>query len=60
MPDTLRRAGRALVVLALAAVAAGCGPRSVALYEKVMGSPSYRQVTESATRTREVHDGLDT
>ncbi|HWS16127.1 MAG TPA: hypothetical protein VN450_08060 [Candidatus Methylomirabilis sp.] len=59
MPDTLRRAARALVFLALAA-AAGCGPRSVALYEKVMGSPSYRQVTESATRTREVHDGLDT
>ncbi|OGP78026.1 MAG: hypothetical protein A2Z26_05615, partial [Deltaproteobacteria bacterium RBG_16_66_15] len=58
MPDTLRRA--ALAVLVLATVAAGCGPRSVALYEKVMGSPSYRQVTESATRTREVHDGLDT
>jgi hypothetical protein len=62
MPDTLRRGARALVpaVLALAAVAAGCGPRSVALYEKVMGSPSYGKVTESATRTREVHDGLDT
>ncbi len=60
MPDACRRAARAMVVLALAAVAAGCGPRSVALYEKVMGSPSYRQVTESATRTREVHDGLDT
>ncbi len=49
-----------LAVLALAAIAAGCGPRSVALYEKVMGSPSYGRVTESATRTREVHDGLDT
>jgi len=62
MPDILRRGARALVpaVLALAAVAAGCGPRSVALYEKVMGSPSYGKVTESATRTREVHDGLDT
>lgn len=60
MPDAYRRAARAMVVLALAAAAAGCGPRSVALYEKVMGSPSYRQVTESATRTREVHDGLDT
>jgi hypothetical protein len=60
MPDTLRRAARAIAVLVLAAATAGCGPRSVALYEKVMGSPSYRQVTESATRTREVHDGLDT
>src|SRR5512140_2116138 len=49
-----------LTVLVLAAVAAGCGPRSVALYEKVMGSPSYGRVTESATRTRAVHDGLDT
>lgn len=60
MPDAFRRAARAVAFLVLAAAAAGCGPRSVALYEKVMGSPSYRQVTESATRTREVHDGLDT
>ncbi len=60
MPDALRRGARALAFLALAAVAAGCGPRTVALYEKVMGSPSYGKVTESATRTREVHDGLDT
>ena len=58
MADTARRAFRAAAVLVLAATATGCGPRSVALYEKVMGSPSYRQVTESATRTREVHDGL--
>jgi hypothetical protein len=60
MADTARRASWAAVLLALAALAAGCGPRSVALYEKVMGSPSYGRVTESATRTREVHDGLDT
>ena len=63
MADAARRASWAAAVLALAAlaaVAAGCGPRSVALYEKVMGSPSYSRVTESATRTREVHDGLDT
>jgi hypothetical protein len=60
MPDALRRGAQALAVLALAAIAAGCGPRSIALYEKVMGSPSYGKVTESATRTREVHDGLDT
>ena len=60
MADTARRAFRAAAILVLAATATGCGPRSVALYEKVMGSPSYRQVTESATRTREVHDGLYT
>ena len=60
MADIARRAFRAAAVLLLAATSPGCGPRSVALYEKVMGSPSYRQVTESATRTREVHDGLDT
>jgi hypothetical protein len=61
MADTAaRRASWAAVVLAIAAVAAGCGPRSATLYEKVMGSPSYGRVTESATRTREVHDGLDT
>jgi hypothetical protein len=60
MADTLRRASLAAALLALAAIAAGCGQRSVALYEKVMGSPSYERVTKSATRTREVHDGLDT
>ena len=60
MPDLDRFAARALVVLALALSAAGCGPRSVSLYEKVVGSPSYGAVTESVTRTREVHDGLDT
>jgi hypothetical protein len=60
MADIARRASWAAAVLLLAATSPGCGPRSVALYEKVMGSPSYRQVTESATRTREVHDGLDT
>jgi hypothetical protein len=60
MRESLSRAARALALLALAAVAMGCGPRSVALYEKVMGSPSYGGITEAATRTREVHDGLDT
>jgi hypothetical protein len=60
MPETARRALLTAVFLVLAAVAAGCGTRSVALYEKVMGSPSYGRVTDSATRTREVHDGLDT
>lgn len=62
MADTAsaRRVSFAAALLALAAVAGGCGPRSVSLYEKVMGSPSYGRVTEAATRTREVHDGLDT
>ena len=60
MTDIARRASWAAAFLALAAVAAGCGPRSAALYEKVMGSPSYGRVTESATRTREVNDGLET
>jgi hypothetical protein len=60
MADSSRHVSLAAALLALAAVAGGCGPRSVALYEKVMGSPSYGRVTEAATRTREVHDGLDT
>ena len=60
MPDPVGRAARILALLAVAAAAAGCGPRSVALYEKVLGSPSYARVTEQATRTREVRDGLDT
>jgi hypothetical protein len=60
MPDPIRRAAGILAFLFLASSAAGCGPRSVALYEKVIGSPSYGRVTESLTRTREVHDGLDT
>jgi hypothetical protein len=54
------RTARFLAFLVLAASAAACGPRSVALYEKVIGSPSYHRATEAATRTREVRDGLDT
>ena len=60
MADTARDVSWAVAVVAFAAVAGGCGPRSVALYEKVMGSPSYERITESATRAREVRDGLDT
>ena len=62
MADAARRVSWAAAVLVLASVVAGsgCGPRSAALYEKVMGSPSYGRITESATRTREVRDGLDT
>jgi len=44
MPDRRRRAALRVALLALAAVAAGCGQRSVTLYEKVMGSPSYGRV----------------
>ena len=60
MPEGVRRAAWRVVPLALVLAAAGCGPRSVALYEKVMGSPSYGRVLEAATRTREVTDGLET
>ncbi len=57
-----RRAARwtILALLAAASASAGCGSRSVSLYEKVMGSPSYAKVTEAMTRSREVHDGLET
>lgn len=60
MHEPRRIAAAALAFLLAAASAAGCGPRTVALYEKVAGSPSYVRVTESHTRTREVRDGLDT
>src|SRR5512134_384669 len=60
MPDPSRGPARILAVLVLAAFAAACGPRSVALYEKVLGSPTYNRTTEAATRTREDRDGLDT
>lgn len=62
MRDRTGRPGRAaapaLLVLLLAASA--CGTRVAALYEKVLGSPGYTRITESLTRTREVHDGIDT
>src|SRR5512139_501402 len=60
MPDFRRRTALVLALLSLAVSAAACGPRSVALYEKVLGSPSYSRTTEAATRSREVRDGLDT
>src|SRR3990172_5771519 len=37
-----------------------CGTRVSTLYEKVLGSPTYGRTTETYTRTKEVHDGLDT
>ena len=56
---------RAAVVLSLALLAAvflfpACGTRVGTLYEKVLGSPSYAKTTRTYTRTKEVHDGLDT
>jgi hypothetical protein len=59
MPDLRGSLAAALIFLLPASFAAGCGTRSAALYEKVIGSPSYGRVTDAATRTREVHDGLD-
>ena len=63
MPDTLRRAVYRVCVFVLPAavlLVAGCGTRVGTLYEKVMGSPTYSRTTEKFTRTKEVHDGLET
>ncbi|MGE5247948.1 MAG: hypothetical protein ACM3L8_06340 [Verrucomicrobiota bacterium] len=60
MRDPARRAMRAVALLLASCAVVGCGQRSVALYEKVAGSPSYERVTRAETRTREVRDGLDT
>ncbi|MBI5419818.1 MAG: hypothetical protein HZA60_07005 [Deltaproteobacteria bacterium] len=63
MHDALRhRRARAWAAFFLAAafLSAGCGTRVGTLYEKVLGSPSYSRTTEAYTRTKEVHDGLDT
>ncbi len=64
MRDRIRRAAPAATLLLAAFVAvlpgAGCGPRVAAVYEKVAGSPTYEKTTAGLTRTREVHDGLDT
>ncbi len=60
MRDRVRGAILAVVVLAAAAGTAGCGPRVTTVYEKVLGSPSYESTTKTYTRTKEVHDGLDT
>lgn len=49
-----------LAAAALWLFAGGCGTRVAQLYEKVLGSPGYFRVTESLTRTREVHDGIET
>jgi len=60
MREPAGRAARILLLVVGTIALAGCGQRSVALYEKVLGSASYERVTQAATRTREVRDGLDT
>src|SRR3989304_4966155 len=50
----------ALSFLAAIFLFPACGTRVSTLYEKVLGSPTYGRTTETYTRTREVHDGLDT
>jgi len=56
--------GRPVRIAALAltfalGLAPACGTRVSALYEKVLGSPTYDRITRDHTRTREVHDGLE-
>lgn len=64
MRDRVRASARAAAAVLAAGFAvlsgAGCGSRVATVYEKVLGSPSYESTTEALTRTREVHDGLDT
>src|SRR3990170_469001 len=63
MPDTPRPPLYRACLFALSAAVLllpGCGTRAGTLYEKVMGSPGYAGTTEKHTRTKEVHDGLDT
>jgi hypothetical protein len=57
-----RAAARALGFSLLSAILlfSACGTRVGTLYEKVLGSPTYARTTEAHTRTKEVHDGLDT
>jgi len=50
----------ALSFLAAIFLFPACGTRVSTLYEKVLGSPTYGRTTETYTRTKEVHDGLDT
>ena len=54
------RGAVAIASLAFLLILPACGTRVATLYEKVMGSPTYAGTTESYTRTKEVHDGLDT
>jgi len=63
MPEVRIRRKVCLLAGAFAVFAflsAGCGTRVMQLYEKVIGSKRYARTTEAFTRTREVHDGLET
>ncbi len=63
MPEGGVRLGAGLlaaVIVSCAILSTGCGTRAMTLYEKVQRSKQYARTTESFTRTREVHDGLDT
>lgn len=59
LPSALA-AGAALLAAFAALSGAGCGSRVATIYEKVLGSPTYEGTTDALTRTREVHDGLET
>jgi len=63
MPEGRIRLGAGLLAAAIvsgAIMGVGCGTRAMTLYEKVQRSKQYARTTESFTRTKEVHDGLDT
>jgi len=63
MRDRVRRAAtvaQAAGLLVAAFLLPACGTRVATLYERVLGSPGYADTTEAFTRTKEVHDGLDT
>lgn len=63
MPEGGVRLGAGLLAAAIvsgAVLFAGCGTRAMTLYEKVQRSKQYARTTEAFTRSREVHDGLDT
>jgi hypothetical protein len=63
MPERRRRPetlAPAVVLLALVFLVPACGTRVATLYERVLGSPGYADTTDALTRTKEVHEGLDT
>ena len=63
MPEGRVRLGAGLLAAAIVSgvvLCAGCGTRAMTLYEQVQRSKKYARTTEAFTRTREVHDGLDT
>ena len=63
MPEGRVRLGAGLLAAAIVSgtvLCAGCGTRAMTLYEKVQRSKRYARTTEAFTRSKEVHDGLDT